>query len=62
VFIKESSLTTNIKNTKNINGKLKFFLPLFFIIVFVLIRFFVSFYKKQKKLSLIEVKDSVSKI
>lgn len=53
-FIKKISCVTNITNTKSINGKLKFVLPLFFIIGFVLIRFFVSFYKKQKQLSLIE--------
>ncbi|MFM9825912.1 hypothetical protein [Flavobacterium sp.] len=51
VFIKESSITTNIKNTKSINGKLKFILPFFFIFGFICIRFFVSFYKKQQALS-----------
>lgn len=59
-IVKETSVILNNKNTKSINGKLKFVLPLFFIIVFVLIRFFVSFYKKQKQLSLIELNDSDS--
>lgn len=51
VFIKELSITTNIKNTKSINGKLKFILPFFLIFGFICIRFFVSFYKKQQALS-----------
>jgi hypothetical protein len=50
VFIKETSITTNITNTKSINGKLKFILPLLFIFGFILIRFFINFYKKQKTL------------
>ena len=59
-IVKDNSVILNIKNTKSTNGKLKFVLPLFFIILFVLIRFFVSFYKKQKQLSLTEVNNSVS--
>lgn len=54
VFIKESSLTTNIKNTKSINGKLKFILPLLLLIGFVFVRFFVSFYKKQQAIALLK--------
>jgi hypothetical protein len=54
VFIKESSITTNIKNTKSINGKLKFILPLLLLIGFVFVRFFVSFYKKQEAISLLK--------
>lgn len=50
VFIKETSITTNITNTKSINGKLKFILPLLFIFGFILIRFSIDFYKSQKKL------------
>ena len=50
VFIKDSSTTTNIKNTKNINGKLKFVLPLFLIFGFILLRIVTRFYKKQEAL------------
>lgn len=46
-IIKNNSTTINIKNTKAINGKMKFILPLFFIFLFVLIGFFKSFYRKQ---------------
>lgn len=50
-FIKETSTTTNITNTKSINGKLKFILPLLFIFGFILMQFFINFYKNQKKLA-----------
>lgn len=50
-FIKETSITTNITNTKSINGKLKFILPFILIFGFILIRFFISFYKTQKALT-----------
>ena len=46
-IIKESSVTTNIKNNNATNGKMKVVLPLFFIFLFVLVGFFNSFYKKQ---------------
>lgn len=46
-IIKESSVTLNIKNTKAVNGKMKFILPLFFILLFVIAGFFKSFYKSQ---------------
>ena len=45
--IKENSTTINIKNTGNINGKLKFILPIIFLFIFILIRFFIAFYRKQ---------------
>jgi len=48
VFIKDSSITTNIINTEKINGKLKFVLPLFLIFGFIMVRFFIRFYKKQE--------------
>ncbi len=51
-IVKDNSIILNIKNTKSINGKLKFILPLFLIFGFVMIRFFVSFYKKQQAISL----------
>ncbi len=50
-IVKDISIILNIKNTKSINGKLKFILPFFFIFGFICIRFFVSFYKKQQALS-----------
>ena len=50
VFIKDLSITTNIINTEKINGKLKFVLPVFLIIGFILVRIFIRFYKKQKTL------------
>jgi hypothetical protein len=45
--VKDCTTIMNIKNTKSINGKLKLVLPVIFIIGFVLISFFVSFYRKQ---------------
>lgn len=48
-IIKESSSTINRENTKSINGKLKLFLPLLFIFIFISIHFFISFYKKQSE-------------
>ena len=45
--IKDISTVTNIKNTKGLNGKMKFLLPLLFIFLFISIRLFKSFYKKQ---------------
>ncbi len=49
--IKKISCVTNVQNNENINGKLKFILPLFLIFVFILFRFFLGFYNKQKILS-----------
>lgn len=45
--VKDNSTTINIKNTKSTNGKLKLILPVLFIFIFILIRFFIAFYKKQ---------------
>jgi hypothetical protein len=50
VFIKDSSTITNIKNTKNSNGKLKFVFPLILFFGFILTRLFINFYKRQKVL------------
>ena len=49
--IKKISCVTNVQNNENINGKLKFILPLFFIFGFILVRFSLGFYNKQKRLS-----------
>jgi hypothetical protein len=46
-IVKESSVTLNIKNTKAANGKMKFILPLFFILLYVIAGLFRSFYKSQ---------------
>lgn len=46
-IIKNNSEVLNIKDTASINGKMKFILPLIFIIIFVLVGYFKSFYKKQ---------------
>lgn len=46
-IIKNSSVTLNIKNTKVVNGKMKFLLPFIFIFIFILIGYFKSYYKKQ---------------
>lgn len=50
-IIKKISSSLNIKNTQSINGKLKFILPVLFILLFGFIKFFNSFYKKQKQLT-----------
>lgn len=45
--IKEISSILNIKKTQKIKGNLTFALPALFVILFVLLRFFMAFYKKQ---------------
>ena len=49
-IIKENSITLNIELKKYANGRLKFVLPILFILIFVLLYFFKSFYNKQKEL------------
>ena len=46
-IIKENSATLNIKNTDSLNGNLKFFLPLFFVFLFMVFSGLKTFYKKQ---------------
>lgn len=46
-IIKDISIVTNIQNTKSINGKMKLIMPFVFIILFILSRLFVGFYRKQ---------------
>lgn len=46
--IKETSTAVNIENNESVNGKLKFVLPVFFILLYVLGHFFVVFYKDQR--------------
>lgn len=50
-IVKENSSTINIENKKAVNGKMKLILPLLFILLFVAIKFFISFYKKQTLLN-----------
>jgi len=46
-IVKEISATTNIKNVKGVNGKMKFVLPLLFLFIFLIINSFRSFYILQ---------------
>lgn len=45
--IKEISSLLNIKKTQSIKGNMTFVMPALLVILFVLLRFFVAFYKKQ---------------
>jgi hypothetical protein len=47
--IKETSSTSNIQNTKSVNGKLKFVLPLLFVLLYMLLHLFINFYKTQSQ-------------
>ncbi|WP_295333948.1 hypothetical protein [Flavobacterium sp.] len=46
-IIKENSVTLNVKNTKMVNGKMKLFLPVLFISLFVIVNYFRSYYKRK---------------
>ncbi|MFV8321871.1 hypothetical protein [Flavobacterium sp. LB3P21] len=46
-IVKENSSILNIENNTSINGKLKFILPILFVCIFILIRFFITFYRRQ---------------
>jgi hypothetical protein len=46
-IIKDVSQVLNIENKEAVNGKLKLILPLLFIFIFVCIRLFADYYKKQ---------------
>lgn len=46
-IIKDSSVTINSKNTTGINGKMKFIIPLFFILILILLKVFRKVYQKQ---------------
>lgn len=50
-IINDNAVDLNIKNNKSINGKLKFILPLAFLIAFISFHFFMSFYRKQTLMS-----------
>ncbi len=49
--IKDISIITNIKNTNSINGKMKLIIPFLFISLYLLVHFFIAFYKKQSLLA-----------
>lgn len=51
-IIKEKSRLINLKNTKKLNDKLKFVLPIFLIFSYVSWGIFMSFYRKQKQKAL----------
>ncbi|UQD55568.1 hypothetical protein [Flavobacterium sp. K5-23] len=46
-IINDNAVALNITNTKSINGKLKFILPLALLLFFISIKLFISFYRKQ---------------
>ncbi|TDE55178.1 hypothetical protein [Flavobacterium sp. GT3P67] len=46
-IVKENSSTLNIENKSSVNGKLKFVLPMLFILGFIFFRLFIAFYRKQ---------------
>ncbi|RZJ67921.1 MAG: hypothetical protein EOO50_03610 [Flavobacterium sp.] len=46
-IVKDNNTILNIENTKAVNGKLKIVLPLLFIFLFIAIKLFLSFYRKQ---------------
>lgn len=48
-IIKDISVTTNIKNTKSLNGKMKLVLPLVFVFMYVFCYLFAAFYKREQK-------------
>lgn len=49
-IIKDVSQVVNIENNESVNGKLKLILPLLFVLMFVVIRMFVHFYREQSLL------------
>lgn len=49
VAIKDISTVVNIKNTKRLNDKLKFVVPIVLIMMFIFYSLFLSFYRRQSK-------------
>ncbi len=50
-IVKENSSVINIKNTKSVNGKMKFIFPILFVLLYLLANsFLVTYSKKQKQL------------
>ena len=50
-IIKDNSATLNIENTNSVNRKLKFILPILFLLSFIFIHLFMKYYKGQMKKS-----------
>ena len=48
-IIKEHTTILNVKDTKGMTGKIKFILPLLFILLFVISNSIINFYKKNKE-------------
>ena len=48
-IIKEHTTILNVKDTKGMTGKIRFILPLFFILLFVIPNSIIIFYKKNKE-------------
>ena len=48
-IIKDLSIVPNIKNNKGFNGKMKFVIPLIFIFIFLIIKVFSTFFKRQQQ-------------
>lgn len=48
-IVKDISIVTNIKNTKSINGKMKFVLPLVFVFIFLFFSVIKGYYRKEMK-------------
>jgi hypothetical protein len=46
-IVKDNSSTLNIENKSSVNGKLKLVLPILFILCFILLQIFITFYRKQ---------------
>ena len=49
LVIKDISTVVNVKNTKTLNDKLKFILPIVLIMMFIFYSLFLSFYRRQSK-------------
>ena len=45
--VKQTSEALNVRNNKDVNGKLKFVLPLLFLFLFIVVVYFKSYYKNQ---------------
>ncbi|WP_281634368.1 hypothetical protein [Flavobacterium luteolum] len=50
-IIKENNIILNLQLVKFVNGNLKFLLPFIFVLAFIFLGFFKSFYKRQKHLA-----------
>ena len=46
-IVKDNSFILNVESKNTINGKLKLVLPILFLLIFILIHFFIAFYRKQ---------------